>query len=537
MTSIHVWPIGITPSNPAPTAEEAARNPLTLLRGIDSSGERNAQLAINEAVLFGTLDPSRDLGLPLPDGFNAPTPEQFGGWHSYFQARWMFLNAETVTWTETGGNTTQSMRHATFGTGDAASTFMLSQDGSRVLRVDMLQLTDIAALPLVDQQALAQLPAFATRFGDRLGVTPSSQHPDSTLARDALKDTIDGAKDLLQDMIADPGATLAGILDGTDAIGSNYALLGISQLEMLAERLDGMGIFAPRQIQTEIGAIVDRISRIHRHATTPAESASTKWSGYQEGVNALDGLASVNAARDVLIRCEMQMHELARQALDVARSGKLDGRTLDGPSLVFVLQTFASQSSEAEAEAMTEEMNLVSRVLQDYTAMQRMLTDTLAVYDPVKLGKPDDNELLAILGIAQNTSLTAATPVPVKDGQPPSRALTPEEKRLIAMFDSHLSRASSTTDQPGHPLERGLELMRPTQAIITGDSPGKFQHYTKEVWSNFATQLANATKLMNQDSQIRMDEIEKLNQAKNRSYDLATKTITSLSDILRSIIN
>lgn len=513
------WPAGV--SQPTPTEEQARLNPYTLMRGTDGLGARREQLALNTAVLFNAYDGTQvwapGTEPPEPPNFASPSRPEFLNWHCYHQIRYLQVHGTATDVTD--GADTLTVRSASIG-GHADPLLnlnvVLSADGRRVIVLNTLQLTDVARLSFADQRLLSGLDLFHQVYALPLGVVPNSQAQDATSVRNALFAEIDL---LIADIQGRPDYVPGqeALFDTSEEERANlYHYLAIGQLNILKERLANMAIFAPEVIKRAYLEIHERFDRLNSYMliTQPVDTGL----GLKFALNSLDELASVVSAQKILKRVELQLYDLASEALTVARTGVLEGHVLDAPSLIHLFQKAESYASEARAEALTEEMNQLNRLLQDYTALQKLLNETLNKYDPVGQADTDSIERLGIKG---NGSIFMA-----------SSGLTQAERLTVMMFDKTLAFAAGNSF---HPLERKNNVTRPTENIVT--ITGQFYTHSKDIWDKLAVNVAEATKLLNQDSQMRMDEVSKLNSAKNRHYDLATGTLTKLSDILLSIIN
>ena len=516
---------------PNPTQEEARVNPIGLLQGVAADGVRSQQLKVNSGVLFDEYTGAEVLALTAPPNFNAPSPQEFMNWHSYFQQQYLAGqtpvpitdNGETfdVHYASIGGNA-DPLRNA---------NMVLSQDGTRIIDLNSLQLSDIATLSLNDQRALSGLALFRETYALQLGLVPNSTVRDATQERerifaqiDIVISDIESADDFQPNMwttFNDDPLQRANLY--------HYLLLG--QLSYLKARLAKMAIFSPDQIKSQFAEIRDRFLRLNEFKLMTMETAVAT-NGLRQSLNALDEFASVRSAQDILIGTELKLFELTKSAFDVADTGYFEdplrpglNKVLDAPNLVFVLQTFESYSKEAEAEALTEEMNQVNRLLQNYTAMQRLINATLNKFDPVD-ADPDNPEKLGLKGNSGSLATFMGLPATSEN------RISAEEVKTISMFDKLSAFANDNTF---HPMENRNGIIRPTEDMV--NVVGFLNTYTKETWDKFAISLSEATKLLNQDSQVRMDRIGRFNREKNRSYELATGTLTRLSDILRSIIN
>lgn len=500
-----------------PTPGDLQPNPLTQLRGLNPDGSRDPGLALADQTIFPRYDGTTTLLPGRPADFANPTPASFANWHAAHQVEW--LREYGTTTTVTDGPDTFTVISATLGTNP--QPFMnlhvvLSANGLRPIVLNSLSATDLAALPLADQRAIASTAIFRNEFAVPQALIPDPDLPSVHDARAQMQALVQERIDVIEAAPTyDPGRE-ADFLADPNLRATLYHYLYTAQLKMLQQRLNDMAVFHPDTIKAEADALLTRFSRLERYMGLTAEGTAPG-SSLPTGVNATDGGDSIRAAQNVLKGIELRLFDLASAARIVATTGTYEGRRVDTPDMVFLFQTFQNYTNEAEAEAKSEELKQLQRLLEDYTGFQRLLNTTLQVFDPVAQADPDTVEKKPLNGYStlNTTNFTA------------------NEIRLVAMFDSYLSAAVANNSY--HPVETDRALDRPVEAILgTGTN---LISYAKPVWDAFARNLAEATKVLNQDSQIRMDEVSRLNRQKNRNYDLATNTLNKMADILRSIIN
>jgi len=510
---------GLTPARSLfqQTPGDLQGNPAGLLRGIAPDGARSAALATADQTIFPRFDGVTNLVPRRPADFAAPTPDSFARWHGFHQVE--YLRTHGTATTVTDGADTFTVYTATLGT--QSDPFfnlqaVLAQDGTQVIILNTLSAADLAGLPLADQRALAANPIFREHFAGPLGLTPNTAITSTQAARDQMRTEILNRIAIIQNAPSyDPGRQADFDADPAARPGL-YHYLFTGQLQILSDRLASMGIFHPDTIKAEADAILTRFARLERYMGLTPEGTMVLQT-LPTGVNATDQGASIRSAQSILAGIEMRLFDLATASRSVALTGIYEGKRVDTPDMVFLFQTFETYANEAEAEARSEDLKQLNALLSDYTMMQRLLNTTLQSYDPVALADPDTVERKGLLG---ETSTTAA-------------AFTALNRRVLAMFDTLLTGAQSPNS--GHPIETELALTRPTESIILFGST--LQEHPKPIWDAFARNLAEATKILNQDTQIRMDEIAELNRTKNRSYDLASNTLNRMADILRSVIN
>ena len=510
-----------TPPRPLlqPTVGDAQGNPLPLLQGLNPTGERFAALNRADATIFPRYDGVNVLVPQRPADFAAPTAASFARWHAFHQVEYLRERGTSSSVVDADG--TFTLRSASIGTDPQPFLNLhavLSANGLRPIVINMLSITDMAALPLADQRAVAAHPVFRAEFAVPLGLLPDTTVTTTSAARDQMRALVQERLDVIRAAPSfQPGRQAD--FDSDPALRADlYHYLFTGQLQMLLDRLDNMAIFSPDMIRSEADEILTRFSRLERFMGLTPEGTDTAFggSGLPTGVNATDGGDSIRSAQNVLKGVELRLFDLARTARDVAVTGRYEGRRVDTPDMVFLFQTFQNYANEAEAEGKSEELKQLQRLLEDYTAFQRLLNATLQVFDPVKLADPDEVEELGLKG---QTTVNAQ--------------FDANERRLIAMFDSRLTAA--VANNSGNPVETERALDRPTEALLGIGI--LLRPYAKTVWDALARNIAEATKILNQDSQLRMDEISRINREKNRNYDLATNTLNKMADVLRSIIN
>ena len=509
---------GLTPARALfqQTPGDLQGNPIRLLPGIDPSGLRDPALALGDATIYPRFDGVNVLVPQRPADFAAPTAASFAGWHAFHQIEYLREHGTVSTLTDGDGPLTTTS--ASLGTNP--QTFLnlhvvLSSDGLRAIVINHLSATDLAALPLADQRAVAAHPVFRAEFAVPMGLLPNTTTISAATARAQMRALVQERIDTIELAPSfDPGRQAD--FDADPAVrGDLYHYLFTGQLRMLMDRLDAMAIFNPDMIKAEADAILTRFTRLERFMTYSAEGLDNA-SGLPTGVNATDGGASIVAAQNVLKGTEITLFDLARAARQVALTGSYEGRRVDTPDMVFLFQTFQNYGNEAEAEAKSEELKQLQRLLEDYTAFQKMINATLQTFDPVKLADPDTVELKGLKG----SNVLDAT-------------FNAQERRLLAMFDAGLTGA--VANNTWNPVEVTRSLDRPVDTLLQFGSFLTIN--SKTFWDALARNIAEATKVLNQDSQIRMDEISNLNRQKNRNYDLATNTLNKMADMLRSIIN
>ena len=112
--------------------------------------------------------------------------------------------------------------------------------------------------------------------------------------------------------------------------------------------------------------------------------------------------------------------------------------------------------------------------------------------------------------------------------------LSAEQMRVFAMFSSDTPFDAEDAD---HPLESLYGIDRPLQQFMyeNGDTGQDLQLYKKTTWDTYATQLSDAVTQLNQQVQIKQNEIDDASAAKNRHFELGDNALSKMYDMISSI--
>ena len=440
-------------------------------------------------------------------------------WHSAHQIE--YLRNQTPE-TKDFGSGNVNVYTAQIGT-DATQTnnvhVLLSADGTRAIILNRLTASTIAQLPLADQQALADMGVFHEVLGAPYALEPGNEFADSAAARTWFQTGIASEMERILPGYDTMTAERTAFANDVSSRGENWELFFIEQLQILYERLDNQAIFHRDNILAAVGDIIDRYDRIKAYRDTTTESVSGPVVFY---VNSLDGGASLQSSINILLQAESRIYEATVTAQEVAQTGIYtetlhDGterqRVLDGPMLLTVMQQLAQTRTEAQSEAEIEAMEQNNRLLEAYSKMQELMNVTLGKFSGLD---PDDTR--GFMGLSDLTQVTGT------------------DRTALFMFDAY-------TAQPGvnllHPRERELGMSRPFVELLDfSDYPNSIglQSLSKRQWDNFVIDLGEMTKLIGQDTQLRMDAITQMNSEKSRHYDLASNTLNKANQIIRMIV-
>lgn len=493
-----------------------------------------AQKVLDDAAsIFPEFDGVTTVALPLPADFTNPPFASFLNWHTAHQVK--FLKESAPNWA------VGDLRAVTFGTSANPienETFMLSADGRRVIHVNQLQTTDIAALPLADQERLAELPAFRALHSNPLGLWPaddvSGNAPPATVAEARARVEsayIKPLEDLIKASAAYSDAK-RGETVTTANMTTHYPNLFLDQVDLIRRRLAGMAVFSPDALGEWVRDIKTRFDRVEAYSNVTKPEKNVL--GLTLAANSTDDLAGVERARTIFLQTELRLRDLAVSSYDIADDGKytvvVDGQAVDRftdtPLMVFLFQTQANYAAEADAQARSEELRQMNALIQTYTQIQKYVNETLKKFDPVafQAANPNDDKAIerkAFLGISLLGDL----------------GFSESDMKLLSMFEKTVM---SQKDNTYLPIEKSTNALRPSFDFLDGTVPflpTLLKTHTQQEWDLFSQSLSKVSKVLSSDSQARMDSVNKISREKNRHYELASETLNKMTDILRSIVN
>lgn len=511
----------------------------------------------------------------LPDNYATAGGAEFARWHSAHQLAYLKDPSfqQTATVPDDGADTgLADVRYVTFTDGVTA---VLSVDGDRVYILNNLTPTEIARMSLEDQRAVVAAPGFQTLVAAPYSLVPDTVTGYAIPPNDAITvmATPEAARagamavvDELRAVITASPSYQAGerdtFLGDPTRRGDLYHYFFLEQLDLYALRLDAQAIFNLDRIKEDIEEITDRYIRFERYSsvTDPVDNGSAL---FPSGMNSTDSPSlaisntdTIGRGVDVFLRAESTLWEKAVQKSFTVQTGlglefskilrniydagnatfydyktgfglitlignpaTIEASKLDGAGILSTLQILENYEKEAEAEALSEELNQIDRLLKDYAEMQRMINATLKEFQPVADTEDDDEEeVLSLLNLSTVSQLDTDD--------------FPTGIYTAAMFDETASVANNNSGHPEEQLASGLGYSRPTENIATA---GILERHAKRVWDSLAINLGDATKLLGQENQIKMDEINSMSKEKNRNYDLASNTLNKLAELVRAI--
>ncbi|PTW56667.1 hypothetical protein C8N35_111130 [Breoghania corrubedonensis] len=497
------------PSSPAPDP-----NPLQTLPGSTDDGSAADINKANSEALFPYMDGSSEatsLESPKDSSGNTVdlstvaltdiTPEFFSGLHSSQQLQLLNRSDVDGELVLTGGGERLDV--------------LLGSDGRTVLVLQALSKTDLAPMANDDQKLIADyanaLYADAPDVVDDLAASWGV----------ALGESADTYRSAM-------AALVQTEIDDINGDGSQHAAVFTEQLELIIDRIDQNSLFSSSNINSEISDITDRYKRMRQfEKTVAAQSFSDPETTVYEGLNSLDNNANIASGLNSFLVQEQRLLELAKQRHSLSQSASVQGKSLDLPSLISMLQLSYNIKKEAEVAVLTEELQQQNALLRDYAAMQKLVNDVLKQFPS---GEDGSKQKRNISGSTGEPVVSASDP----DWSTATMNLDVQERRAMIMFSSYFSGPNLL--KLGHPLEALRGITRPLESFSkTKDGKTVLVEKTQSAWNIYSTQLADAVTLINQNSQILTNEISSINQERNRHFDLANNALRRLNDSLTSI--
>lgn len=543
-------------------------------------------------LVYPTYDGSvgKTLPGPLPTDYAAPT-ERFLQWHSAHQLQ--KLKESTTSISGTVGGTAFDLKTLSLTVGGQTLEFMLSQDGQRVINLTTLQKADIAKLTLAEQKALTQSTGWST-LKDTLGLdtasttllnqligTPSNASAGSP--RKLIVDTFAGRaswNSMTQadvDLFLDQLAVMQRRFEGSAIIDQNTIQLETAKI---VERFQRAFDFAQTEPQQTIDYYRLFEKKDDRDATpgvgTTGNAADVQTGPVGDGFYTAktissDDNATIKRGYEEFLRAERQILAALETREAVANSVLFRDPKLDVPNLIFRLQQLYEFEAAGRQDAGTEEMKQLHKLLTDYGIMQRLVNETIGYYnakesdekrrflnigaegddpddvdDDQTQGKADsyvvrryeDSETgvnLSGTGDYAREDIQTNDDIPKYEwGQQLYNLLSQSERRAISMFmDESYMRSTNL-----HPMEvrAGVEE-RPKIDLVDDSNSGDgslFLH-RKGKWDSFSTQLSDRVTILNQQNQIKQNEIENDKKQENRHFDLANNALRKMNDMLLTI--
>ena len=481
----------------------------------DGTNYALTSLPAKQPASFSTAPGSMDL--------NATPPDNFTVWNSAYQAEYVKAN----------GGAGYGM--VTIGLPGNQIHVVLASTNDRVYVLENLQKNDFSKMTPTDQANIAATTYFTSTLAPTLNLTTDKTSAINTINSylTALGMTLPVTDDYTT-LPANPGTNLPLSAGGTSADPISLASMSASdrkifadELKLLAKQINAMGIYSNTDLANATKAISDRLALAARFApfasptsvpTTTVDITLQYGKSPNPALVSADGNATLMNGYKNLITQENQIRNVSLSADDLARTATISNKKLDAPTLIFYFQLDANLEQEAQINASTEEVKQLNALLNLYSQMQGIINQTLE-----KFGD-DPKQKLGILGAADGATW---------DGTVPSSP-QPSDQVIIAIFEDYMGSNSQ------HPLEEAYGIKKPTYDIVynktdSNHNSGYLNPNLKDSWNAFNSSLSDTVSQLNQQSQLKMNDINSATKQKDRHFDLANNALSKLSDMIQTI--
>ncbi len=444
----------------------------------------------------------------IPSNPNDLPVEDFFSFHSSHQIQYVLQFGEEIDGTD-------GARLATFEQ-DGNRFDVVAVPGERgVFVLQQLTKNDLATISRETEQALAAAVAtlpreLQTQIESVLGAQSGQA------AIDALNELTDAAIAEIDGLFDKPGAgdfSEAQIEEFRAAFSDQ-----IVNIQVLSEQSRFLDL---TEIRTRVDEILRRAKRADEFfvvVQTPPTPLEPVESGLLINMNAPvgdDGSQDVlRTAFDTFIAQETRLNDLADQRIQLAQTGSLiGGRALDGPTLIAIFQLNYSLTREAEVNVETEELNQQNSILRVYVEIQQLINDALRKFGTGENAAKERRNILGNENKSEN----------IND-------LDDRVRFLISFMETDAREASSVE----HSIESFRNVVRPTLDAVDIEN-GELKRVSQSNLSSLATQYADASNQVNQQTQIKANEISSTNRELNRNIELTSNALRRLHDALINI--
>ncbi len=477
-----------------PTPAEDYENPLLSIPGTRAYSSDPARY--NQYVSSVLGDPADTVAdEDLPANYNSPTPAEFLNWHPSVQLRY-FRDNFTQEQINNGATV--------IGSGEDQIGVIRSDDKREIYIVNDLTKSRIYQMSAAEQERLGVNTVFKSKVAPLLDLVPNAT-VSLAQGRAALISSIDAQINKIRNPQNDMTSSRRHAPARNDLVSDSQVY--IQQLELIKQSVSSSGILTPSDTTTEVNQIFERYERARNYYDVETPSAIDR---NNSGTNFVTPDRNAGLQRGYRVFIEQENRILAiKQAeqqmlrLNGIQSTDESGNTtisrLDVPTIVALLQNQSSLKKQAIVAMRTEQLTQLNQLSQAYAEMQRLINETLRVFDDT--GKDADKETHALQVNLSNAS-----------------AYT---KSVILMFEE-FSKGGP------HPIEKEYNITRPTFDMLENYIDYK-KPFKRTQWERFSTQLSDAVTLLN--PQLLTNDINQDNREQNRSYEQATSTVRRAFDL------
>ncbi|MGV6872534.1 hypothetical protein ACUSIJ_07555 [Pseudochelatococcus sp. B33] len=430
-------------------------------------------------------------------------------------------------------------------------TIILGESGQPII-VEHLDVRSFAKLTVEEQRLISALPAFT---GGTIGQGASQETYAGGAGLAATLGLVTTIPASLQDAYNAIYSHTVPPFDVDNLFYPNWPLTNFSetdrqvfldQLQLIADKLSNQAIYHKKTIDDEVAAVLKRFETAYAYGSVAAEVGPDVFQMNYQGhivvrysnVVSLDKGAAIESGFANFMAQERRLLELAeaRANLQAETAGN---RKLDVPTMLVRFQLYYNLEMEAQVNIKSEEVKQQNELLKTYAYMQKRVSELA--------GTGTSIDYLGASGGGDGNYQRDVFQVHAINNPNPQRMW--EYFGITSMFQTHNINAGFFADpsrqwavmQPKHPLEALRGITRPTVDIFYENSTrgnsdwGEYVKLSASAWSQFGTRLADAVTLINQESQIQMNDISAFEKEKNRYFEAGTNALSRLSEAILAI--
>lgn len=357
-------------------------------------------------------------------------------------------------------------------------------EAETVFVIERMNAMDFAALSHVDQMRVAATAAF-DELKAAFGFERSADARfDGLSFNDYVDRTIGDMRWQQGDM---PDADLQPYLD---------------QLRHMRDQVNRQEILNPAAILKKIKDIKDAFSRAARFASVQPQTFE---GDHYSNVISLDDGAAVSRGYRVFIESDRQIAAAETKLSELLQQA----RNLDPAMMVIEILRLDQAITNAKSTRESQELEQQNELAKTYAAMQDAVNETLRLFGEEKEG---ETKRFTLYGKANYAELTG------------------RQKKVVSMFSTLFGKTSQR-----HPLEEARSVERPLMDLVDNKDGYPLMTYTNSQWNTFGTQLSEVVTLLGQNTQLKMNDINTLQQQSTSQFEAVAKTLSRMSEIISAI--
>jgi hypothetical protein len=511
----------------------------------------------------------------------ADNPPDFTNWHSAFQAEYIVLKSN-------GANPPAY----TIGTSPNFAAIYMLDDKNRPVNLLGLTVSDYARLTPAEKSRF-QANLVASGHLGNLGLSiDAGERNNLVVSLNALSSRINATALAAEHKLLFT-TQIAMLINEATAPAAFSADKIQSEAQKIMKRFEIVELFmgAARSQPVTVNATVDH-NRTIIATTFDFENRSASSSNLvRTNVSNLNNNETIDSGFAAFLRAETEILNMKQRRELIAQNSAYRDPNMDVPNLIYQLQLLYEGESKGVVDAGTEEFRQLHKLLEDYNVMQQLLSTTLAAFNTAKNddkrrfmniggktdGGIDDKQVVRSLqsDLDHNyydESYSSTSIVIDVESSPyyhwsflanysdPLRSLFEQyaeklrdpgnlgdkldgdttgklDQRQMIAFSMFADEPWAGTTTRAHPIEILYGAERPKFDLVdqSADGAGSLKLHSKNAFDQFQTQLSNTITILNQQNQLKQNEIESATKAQNRHFELGNNALRKMNDMLMMI--